>query len=286
MLHVCLACAVNAGPEPDRPALPRDPKLVALAREHYAKRKPVIAKFQSAIDRHLAFAKHETLRNLETHANLRGLSVNAKFTATNALPGGVGIDIMFDKQRFADGLLIAIRNEAADALQVAGNQLLEELGITQTDPWSMPDPVATGFIDTRQNLLRDVPDEIWNTIRDEVSAGVENGESIAQLSKRITETIDGISRGRAVTIASTETGAAYGFSRQYAMKDAGVKFKRWLTSHLPNVRLAHAIAEKENTRVPFDDPFVVGGEELMFPGDEHGSPENTINCHCVALATA
>jgi hypothetical protein len=29
-----------------------------------------------------------------------------------------------------------------------------------------------------------------------------------------------------------------------------------------------------------NEPFDVGGEELMYPRDPSGSPENTINCHC------
>jgi hypothetical protein len=28
-------------------------------------------------------------------------------------------------------------------------------------------------------------------------------------------------------------------------------------------------------------PFVVGGEELMYPRDPNGSAENTINCSCL-----
>jgi uncharacterized protein with gpF-like domain len=193
---------------------------------------------------------------------------------------------MFDRQRFADGLLIALRNESADALQAAADQLLEEVGYS--DPWSMPDPIVRGFIETRQNLLSGVPDEIFTAIENEISAGVQAGESIRDLAKRITAGFENVSRGRATTIASTETGAAYGFARQHAMKQAGVKHKNWLTSHLPNVRLAHWQAElnPENQRIPLEQPFNVGGEDLMFPGDEHGSPENTINCHCVALAAA
>jgi uncharacterized protein with gpF-like domain len=267
--------AYNAAVAPDTG---RDPRRLELAKAHYDKRKRVIAKFQVAIDRHLSFAKHEMLRNLEEHANLRGLAVNA------ADAGGVGIDIMFDRQRFTDGLLIALRNESADALQVAAEELLEEIGYT--DPWSMPDPIVRGFIETRQNLLSGVPDEVFTAIENEISAGVQAGESIQQLAKRITTGFENVSRSRATTIASTETGAAYGFSRQHAMEHAGVKHKNWLTSHLPNVRLAHWQAElnPENQRIPIDQPFNVGGEELMYPGDENGSAENVINCHCVALA--
>jgi uncharacterized protein with gpF-like domain len=277
IVHSCLvAIATNAAA--DTPPAPRNPARVALAREHYAKRKDVIAKFQHAIDRHLNFAKHEVLRKLEERGPRHGLATNA-----DAPAGGVAADIMFDKQRFADGLLAALRNESTDALQTASDQLLEEIG---GDPWTMPDPLVRPFLETRQNLLANVPNEIFSTIQDEIATGVEAGDSIAELRNRITDAFEGIGSGRATTIASTETGTAYGFARQEAMNKAGVQFKSWLTSHLPNVRLAHAIAELENQRIPLDQPFKVGGEDLLYPGDENGSPENTINCHCVALAEA
>lgn len=32
--------------------------------------------------------------------------------------------------------------------------------------------------------------------------------------------------------------------------------------------------------IPVDQPFIVGGEELMYPGDPAGSAWNTINCRC------
>ena len=275
-------------------AIVRDPQRIELAKAHYEKRQRVIARFQDAINRHLGYAKHETLWNLEGHANMRGLALNSSLRllaanaadATPARPGGVGIDIMFDRQRFADGLSIALRNESADALQVAADQLLEELGIL--DPWSMPDPIVRGFIETRQNLLSGVPDEIFAAIEQEISDGVAAGDSIQDLAKRITTGFENVSRTRAVTIASTETGAAYGFARQHAMDKAGVKHKNWLTSHLPNVRLAHWQAElnSSNQRIPLEQPFDVGGEALLYPGDENGSAENVINCHCVALAAA
>lgn len=35
-----------------------------------------------------------------------------------------------------------------------------------------------------------------------------------------------------------------------------------------------------------DDNYNVGGEQLEFPGDPNGSPENTINCRCFSEVVA
>ena len=48
------------------------------------------------------------------------------------------------------------------------------------------------------------------------------------------------------------------------------------------MRETHAAAEKQT--VGIDEPFIVGGAELMFPGDPAGPPEEVINCHCVQIA--
>jgi uncharacterized protein with gpF-like domain len=284
--------AINAVEIPDR-----HQSKVELAREHYKKREKVIAKFQRAIDRHLNYAKHETLRNVERHfSRERGAGSRAALVSNHDLPApssrllavnaGVSADLTFNLNEFADGLLAALRNESADTLQTAGQELFDE--IQYDDVWSMPDPLARKFLQERQNLLRDVPPEIFKTIETSIEEGINAGDSIREMSKRITAAFDEISQSRAMTIASTETGAAYGFARNEAMKKAGVEFKEWLTSHLPNVRPAHAFAERnpENQRVPIDEPFIVDGERLMHPGDAAGSPGNTINCHCVALAVA
>jgi uncharacterized protein with gpF-like domain len=65
------------------------------------------------------------------------------------------------------------------------------------------------------------------------------------------------------------------------MRDAGVSRKRWLTSGNDNVRPAHAAANGQE--VGIDEAFIVDGEELDHPGDEHGSPANVINCHCISI---
>jgi hypothetical protein len=71
------------------------------------------------------------------------------------------------------------------------------------------------------------------------------------------------------------------------MKEAGVEYKTWLTSHGPTVRPTHEEAEEKygDSPIPVEEPFEVGGEQLMFPGDPSGSAEEVINCQCVQLAS-
>lgn len=59
-----------------------------------------------------------------------------------------------------------------------------------------------------------------------------------------------------------------------------VLYHRW--NHHPEMskepRDTHAAIDGQ--MVKDGEPFYVDGEELMYPGDPSGSPENTYNCHC------
>jgi hypothetical protein len=273
---VCADAPLQIGARTSR----RDPDKAALAAKHFKFRKPFIQAFQTVLDRHLDYAKHETLRNIE-EAHL-----NADAPVKSAEGPGVAADLIFDQGRFKDGLLGSMRAQSAETLDAAGQQLFDEVGYD--DPFKMADKNALKFLDGRKNLMVDVADEIHDAINDDLAQGIEAGESTKALAQRISSKFEQISSGRAATVASTEAGAAFGYARDDAMRQAGIACKTWLTSHLPNVRAAHSIAEEDprNARVPIDEPFQVGGEPLMYPGDEAGSAENVINCHCIALALA
>lgn len=60
--------------------------------------------------------------------------------------------------------------------------------------------------------------------------------------------------------------------------DTGSTYKIWDSESGPRTRDAHLAANGQ--RVPVDQPFIVGGEALMYPGDPAGSAANTIQCRC------
>jgi len=91
---------------------------------------------------------------------------------------------------------------------------------------------------------------------------------------------------RAETIALNEILRVHSIAGQARLEDLkakvpGVK-KQWLhimASRMP--RFSHIQASGQVQEV--GDPFEVEGEELMYPRDPNGSPENTINCHCLLV---
>lgn len=91
------------------------------------------------------------------------------------------------------------------------------------------------------------------------------------------------SKNRATTIAQTEIGTASGYSTQTEAqvlkqhKNLDVK-KIWISLLDDVTRVSHVFADGQIQNM--DDPFIVGGEALMYPRDPSGTLGNIINCRC------
>ncbi len=134
--------------------------------------------------------------------------------------------------------------------------------------------------------LADVNQVTRKKIASQLQSGLDKGEGLNKLTARVKETL-GSNRARALRIARTQTAGAVGTGRHAGMKAAAVEKRFWLTSRDTEVRDAHVKAEQKYSEgIALDMPFIVDGEQLMYPGDPSGSAKNIINCRCVALAKA
>jgi HK97 family phage portal protein len=113
--------------------------------------------------------------------------------------------------------------------------------------------------------------------------GVSAGESMLQIAKRIDDLyLLQIIPDRSLTIAATETHSAAehgtAMGGQAAAGTGLVLRKVWLSTSDNHTRPDHV--EADGQEVDLDEPFVVGGEKLAYPGDPSGSARNVINCRC------
>lgn len=251
--------------------------------KHYAKREKSINRMRSSVQRICDYAKYETLRNIEKHFRETSPVKSAEGDeGSNAAPKSLAERLAFKRPDFTAELLAALREEGALALQVAGQQLFDEIG--RDDPWKLPGSVATDFLDARANLLANVPDEVHAEIMQSIQDGLEHGETRKELMARIASKWDEIAKSRSETIANTETAAAFNYARDKAMRESGVTHKKWLHSQSPLIKEPRPThLEADGQTVPIDEPFDIGGVLMMHPGDESAGPEEVINCHCVAL---
>jgi hypothetical protein len=151
-------------------------------------------------------------------------------------------------------------------------------------------PAVTTYLAQVTNRMVRTPDLVFDEVAATVARGAGAGDSIVTVAKRIedlltttgTDTWD----GRAVTVARTETigalngGRSDAFSAVSELLGGGFE-QMWLATIDRRTRPEHA--EADGQRVGVDEPFDVGGEALMQPGDPGGSAWNVINCRCTTL---
>ena len=137
-------------------------------------------------------------------------------------------------------------------------------------------------------------DIAWNVrqMKSEVLQGILQGENMQTIAKRLSNVI-GMNENSAVRNARTMVTAAENKGRQdgfyQAEEDGIILEKYWLCVHGERTREAHAAAGNDYAKaksIPQSQPFIVGGEELMFPGDNSmgASGWNLYNCRCSVAA--
>lgn len=237
--------------------------------------------FEDGLVRVIKFAKHETLRKLQRYMHSHRPLIGQDEPVDEEPQHPDAQRIVFDPNELRDDLLSILLSGLPGLLGMAFNDTMKSLGATATAA-GLPRQAELDFIARRQNLLANVPDEIFQTIKVEIARGLLAGEPIRDLSKRITNAFDLITKERAQLIAETETAAAYGFASHAAAVAAGVSYKKWLHSVLPKVPRPDHLAI-HGLVVPIDQPYPVGDPQLMYPHDGNGAAKDVINCRCISI---
>ena len=183
-------------------------------------------------------------------------------------------------ERQVDRLISGLEQIARAGWIEAGRQLGVEL------PFDPTDSLVQDQLARTRNLMVRTPDEVYRRIVDELGAAVANDESVDQQAARVSHLLDVTDTAnwpaRARTVSVTEVHRAYNMGGLAAalriqQRESGPRMlKRWDAKDDSAVRPAHRLADGQ---VQFaSQPFMVGGEPLMSPGDPSGSPWNVINC--------
>lgn len=180
--------------------------------------------------------------------------------------------------------------------QAEVDRILQALTPAQREGWvaaDLPgdfnpeDPYVQANLAMTKNLLVRIPDEVHALVVRAIFDGVQRAEPMEKIAQRVQDVLDYAGSedwpSRAQTIAQTEVNRhfngsmlAHGLLRE--RQGASGLSKRWDTRMDGKERLAHRDANTQ-TR-PLMQPFQVGGEDLMFPVDPTGRPDNIINCRC------
>lgn len=180
--------------------------------------------------------------------------------------------------------------------QTSASRWVEEHGV------KLPDSIATEMpekLKTRINAAVDafMAQPWWdetlpklrNEIRDIIQKGITEGKTIRQIRQDIEKSAPVLSKQRAIRIARTEANAAVQAGRfevlaEVAKESGGLLGgKEWMAHVDERTRQTHF--EADGQIVPIDQPFNVGGNAAMYPGDPALPPGERINCRCIIQST-
>jgi len=159
--------------------------------------------------------------------------------------------------------------------------------------------VSTSALSVAQGYTADLITGLSNNASASVNAAIQRaflgGQSLTDIIGQIGKALPG-DKGftglfspigkRAAGIATNEILRVHSIAAQAKLEDAADRhpdlMKQW--KHLAiamKPRIGHVVADGQTQKV--EDPFQIEGEDLMYPRDPNGSPENTINCHCMLV---
>lgn len=130
------------------------------------------------------------------------------------------------------------------------------------------------------NLGLAARDVILKVIGDSYTAGL----SVPATAAALQEGIGHLADTTALMVARTDlNGLANGAAHQsvQALGEEAPPSKQWLATEDERTRETHADADGQE--VPLDQPFQVGDDLLMYPGDPDGSDAEILNCRCTVL---
>jgi SPP1 gp7 family putative phage head morphogenesis protein len=132
-------------------------------------------------------------------------------------------------------------------------------------------------------LAKQVTETTEKNVLGAILRSQQEGLSVDETVSVIRDRGDTLSRSRAITIAVTETHNALSWAKHESTRQISDELnlglrKEWAAVEDDRTRPSHASADGQ--RVDMDDNFIVGGEEMKYPGDTNASAANTINCRC------
>lgn len=190
---------------------------------------------------------------------------------------------------FERGTLASILTGLDRSHEAGGDLVLQPLraaGIDITSVVPALDPrLLIAMKSFQTDRIRDISTTVVNRVNTELGQVAIGVQSPFEAARKVAEHLDA-PKARAATIVRTELGTIYSEAGQQRMEQAvkagvaGLE-KQWRRSGKLHPRVTHELADGQIK--PVDQPFLVGGIEIMKPRDPALPAKERINCGCSSL---
>ena len=211
---------------------------------------------------------------------LARLRASEKAVATKDTPRDVANN-PFDRDewelKFRKEVKPQLKNIVADAGQAALLDIAVDMAFDVNEP-----KVREFLLAREQRFAQLVNETTWQQLKDSLTDGLDNGESLPSLMERVENVMSGRIRSSSEVIARTEVvGAANGGTLLAWEQSDVVEAKVWLAALDNRTRETHVDAHGQ--QVGLNDDFNVGGGSGPAPG-QIGLAEEDIQCRCTMTA--
>lgn len=199
---------------------------------------------------------------------------------------------------FAKKLTVSLHANQEAAFHLGSSAALQGFkaaGITLKLPL-ISNQLLTAAKDYSADLITNMTSDAIEEISAILRRGIITGENPYKTIKAVEENLFGDAEGlfaRAEKIVRTENGRMYEVANQARLeqiaKDVPGMKKIWVAGDDDRTRESHRQAGMDYAPggaigpIPVDQPFIIGGVELMMPNDPDGEPHEVINCRCSSV---
>lgn len=203
-----------------------------------------------------------------------------KIDSQKTIKSGLIMELLFDLTTENAKLKASLKPIVNGVIQQSGQQQYSELGNSNTyQVGARAESWLNKLLKNAEKVNETNRSALQNLLEENIADNqITNSD---QLAEAIREFYRGRESGGAAQAGETTAVGAYNSARTDAQEQLGITQQEWLSARDNRVRPSHE--EADGQIVDIGEPFQVGEEELMFPGDPDGSIEEVINCRCVAI---
>jgi len=228
------------------------------------------AQLQAAVDRALDAQRDAVLRVLGAHGIQLSVTAASKKGRAAGLTGVVAFTVWDQDQwaKLVDAQIQPVAQSVADdAVVVASSNVSTSTAGMPSNADAISAAIASAAIASGAYL--------GQRMNNAAASSTDPSDDIADVLATSSAIVGGVVAGMALAAANSASGDV----SQFVTSTTGV-----LATHSWNSVLGETTrpwhADADGQEVPVGQPFIVDGEEMMYPGDSAGSDENTINCQC------
>jgi HK97 family phage portal protein len=189
-------------------------------------------------------------------------------------------DILFELQEQQEYFITEAKPVLRDTIQVFGSDALSTVGVNID--FDLENPRVTEFMSEKEIKISQINNTTSEKLRNELVEGLQEGEGIPDLSKRIESVYDEATGYRSELISRTEISSSANRGALEGYIQSGVtNQKQWLAALDERTRLDHRQANGQT--VDTDKDFTVGGYSMNAPGDPSAPANQVCNCRCNLL---